>query len=136
MGVIPVRRLLSVTSVLIALTAGPAGALTVTVDWTGAEDYLTLPEGMANAGPADTVLIAPGVYAVGGAGWPIVLNAMSPNIVGRDGAEVIDADELASLDATISWDVLAGISARVPRLYLQGGEVVATTTLVDRNPEP
>lgn len=87
MGVIAMRRLLWMTSVLIALISGPAGALTVTVDWTGAGDYLTLPEAMAHTGPADTVLIAPGVYAVGGAGWPIVLNALSPDIVGRDGAE-------------------------------------------------
>lgn len=84
----PVSRLPWVTSVLIALAAGPVCALTVTVDWTGAGDYLTLPEAIVQTGPADTVLIAPGVYTVGGAGWPIVLNAMSPSIVGRDGAEV------------------------------------------------
>ncbi len=57
-------------------------------------------------------------------------------LLGRDGAERIDADELAALDGTISWDVLAGVSARVPRLYLRGGEVVATTTLVERVPVP
>jgi alanine racemase len=57
-------------------------------------------------------------------------------LLGRDGAELIDADELAALDGTISWDVLAGVSARVPRLYLRGGELVASTTLVERSPAP
>jgi alanine racemase len=57
-------------------------------------------------------------------------------LLGRDGAEVIDADELAAVDGTISWDVLAGVTARVPRLYLRGGEVVAHTTLVERVPSP
>jgi alanine racemase len=49
---------------------------------------------------------------------------------------MIDADELAAVDGTISWDVLAGVTARVPRLYLRGRELVATTTLVERNPAP
>ncbi|MBI5287444.1 MAG: alanine racemase [Chloroflexi bacterium] len=53
----------------------------------------------------------------------------------RDG-DRIDADELAELADTISWEILAGISARVPRLYLRGGEVTATTDLNHRQPEP
>jgi alanine racemase len=57
-------------------------------------------------------------------------------LLGRDGAERIDADELAAVDGTISWDVLAGVTARVPRLYLRGGQLVATTTLVERTPAP
>ena len=43
-------------------------------------------------------------------------------IIGAQGGERIDADELAGLADTISWEILAGISARVPRLYLRGGE--------------
>ncbi len=55
-------------------------------------------------------------------------------IIGAQGGELIDADELAELAGTISWEILAGISARVPRLYLRGGAVVAETTLNHRLP--
>ena len=55
-------------------------------------------------------------------------------IIGPQGGERIDADELAGLADTISWEILAGISARVPRLYLRGGSIVAQTTLNQRAP--
>jgi alanine racemase len=54
-------------------------------------------------------------------------------IIGQQGRERIDANELASLADTISWEILAGISARVPRRYLRGGEVVGETTLTHRD---
>jgi alanine racemase len=57
-------------------------------------------------------------------------------LVGRDGAEEVSADELASLGDTISWEILAGISARVPRLYLRGGRVVEASRLSERVPRP
>ncbi len=57
-------------------------------------------------------------------------------LLGRDGAEEVSADELASLGDTISWEILAGLSARVPRLYLRGGQVTAVSTLSDRAPVP
>jgi hypothetical protein len=82
------RILVLVLGVLAALAPISAEAHRVTVDCTGAGDYLTLPEGMAHAGSADTVMVAPCVYAVGGAGWPITLTTNSPWIVGRDGAEM------------------------------------------------
>jgi alanine racemase len=53
-------------------------------------------------------------------------------IIGSQGSERIDADELAAKADTISWEILAGISIRVPRLYLRGGELVAETTLNER----
>jgi alanine racemase len=55
-------------------------------------------------------------------------------IIGSQGSERIDADELAGLADTISWEILAGISARVPRLYLRGGEIAGSTTLNERTP--
>ena len=57
-------------------------------------------------------------------------------LIGRDGAEEVSADELASLGDTISWEILAGLSARVPRLYLRGGRVEEVSTLARRLPEP
>jgi alanine racemase len=50
-------------------------------------------------------------------------------IIGAQGDERIDADELAELAGTISWEILAGITHRVPRLYLRDGAVVAHSTL-------
>jgi alanine racemase len=55
-------------------------------------------------------------------------------LLGRDGEERVDADELATIADTISWEILTGVSARVPRLYLRGGRVDAITTLNERTP--
>jgi alanine racemase len=55
-------------------------------------------------------------------------------IIGEQGGICVDADEIAEIAGTISWEILAGISARVPRLYLRGGEVEAFTTLNERVP--
>jgi alanine racemase len=55
-------------------------------------------------------------------------------LLGRDGDEKVDADELAALENTISWEILAGVTARVPRLYLRDGAVKAVTTLTERVP--
>lgn len=39
-------------------------------------------------------------------------------LIGRDGDDVITADELASLYGTIGYEVVCGISKRVPRIYI------------------
>jgi alanine racemase len=57
-------------------------------------------------------------------------------LLGRDGEERVDADELATLADTISWEILAGITGRVPRLYLRGGVALSATTLNERTPIP
>ncbi len=57
-------------------------------------------------------------------------------LLGRDGEERVDADELATLADTISWEILAGVTARVPRLYVREGSVEAVTTLNVRTPAP
>lgn len=49
--------------------------------------------------------------------------------IGEQSGASIDADELAELSGTISYEVLAGIMARVPRYYLRGGAVVAVQDL-------
>ena len=55
-------------------------------------------------------------------------------LLGADGGERVDADELAALEETISYEIVAGVSARVPRLYLRGGQVVEVSTLTGREP--
>jgi alanine racemase len=67
---------------------------------------------------------------------PRVVSGDVATLIGRDGEERVDADELAALADTISWEVLAGLAARLPRLYLRGGEVVGVTTLTGREPAP
>jgi alanine racemase len=57
-------------------------------------------------------------------------------LLGRDGDERVDADELAALADTISWEILAAITARVPRLYLRGGAVESVSTLTRKVPGP
>jgi len=39
-------------------------------------------------------------------------------LIGKDGNEEITADELASLYGTIGYEVVCGISKRVPRIYV------------------
>lgn len=50
-------------------------------------------------------------------------------LIGQQGDECVDADELSALADTISWEILSGISARVPRVYLRGDSVVGVTNL-------
>ena len=39
-------------------------------------------------------------------------------LIGRDGDDRITADDLASLYGTIGYEVVCGISKRVPRIYI------------------
>lgn len=43
---------------------------------------------------------------------------ISVTLFGRDGDDIITADELASLYGTIGYEVVCGISKRVPRIYI------------------
>ena len=44
-------------------------------------------------------------------------------IFGTDGAETITAEEVAEKAQTIGYELICGITSRVPRVYLKGGEV-------------
>lgn len=50
-------------------------------------------------------------------------------IIGRQGEETISAADVADLCGTISYEILCGVSARVPRLYLKGGRLTGVETL-------
>lgn len=47
-------------------------------------------------------------------------------LIGTDGSETITADDLAELYGTIGYEVVCGISKRVPRVYIRGGVAVYT----------
>ena len=50
-------------------------------------------------------------------------------VIGRQGEAEITAEEVGELCGTISYEILCGISARVPRLYLRQGRPVRAETL-------
>jgi alanine racemase len=41
-------------------------------------------------------------------------------VIGRDGEEEIGVDEIAARCGTISYEILTGLTARLPRVYLEG----------------
>ncbi|MBC7232267.1 MAG: alanine racemase [Chloroflexi bacterium] len=50
-------------------------------------------------------------------------------LIGKQGNEEISADLMAETLHSIHYEVLTAISARVPRVYIQNGEIVAIRTL-------
>lgn len=50
-------------------------------------------------------------------------------LIGEQGTASLWADEIAELSGTISYEVLASLSARIARFYLRGGRVVACEDL-------
>ena len=57
-------------------------------------------------------------------------------LLGQQGDECVDADELASLCNTISYEVISGLMERVPRLYTRGGKIVARQDLAGLRETP
>lgn len=53
-------------------------------------------------------------------------------IIGHQGDETIPVEEIAQLCNTISYEILCGISPRVPRLYIRSGAVVTVQSLLRR----
>jgi alanine racemase len=51
-------------------------------------------------------------------------------VVGRQGKEQVSFSDLAALIDTIPYELLTHLNKRLPRVYLQGGEVVQLTTLL------
>lgn len=51
---------------------------------------------------------------------------MTVTVFGKDGNAVLPADELARKAGIINYEVLCGISRRVPRIYTRNGEVEST----------
>lgn len=58
-------------------------------------------------------------------GIPCVQQGDGVTIIGTSGSDEITADEIGEWAGTISYDILSGISPRVPRLYIAGGEPIA-----------
>jgi alanine racemase len=52
-------------------------------------------------------------------------------LIGRQGDEEIPVEELAELCDTINYEILCGVTARVPRVYRRAGQVVAVESLLE-----
>ncbi|MDI6600332.1 MAG: alanine racemase [Thermoanaerobacteraceae bacterium] len=48
-------------------------------------------------------------------------------LMGASNGKKIDADDIANDIGTISYEILCGISRRVPRIYIKGGKVIKVT---------
>jgi len=55
-------------------------------------------------------------------------------VIGRQGDDEITADEIARHIGTISYEVLCGLSERVPRQYMYDGEPLEVCNLVGSSP--
>lgn len=55
-------------------------------------------------------------------------------LIGQQGRERITADEVALAAGTINYEVVCGVSARVPRVYIRNGKPIEFTSLVDGGP--
>lgn len=55
-------------------------------------------------------------------------------LIGKQGDQEITADEVAAWAGTISYEVLCGLSERVPRHYFQNGEPVEVRNLLGNKP--
>ena len=51
-------------------------------------------------------------------------------VMGRDGDEMISADEIAALAETIGYEIVCGISKRVPRVYTEDGAVTGVSRML------
>lgn len=47
-------------------------------------------------------------------------------LVGRDGDETITVEELAELAGSFNYEFICGLGKRIPRIYINGGEIIGT----------
>ncbi len=55
-------------------------------------------------------------------------------LIGRQGNEVVTADDLGRWAGTISYEILCGLTARVPRRYMHDGEPIELCNLLGCSP--
>ena len=51
-------------------------------------------------------------------------------LIGKDGNDCITADDLAGIYGTIGYEVVCGISKRIPRIFMQDGKVIHEDSLI------
>ena len=131
--------------ILLAALPVAAHAGIIVVDPAGSGDYDNTPEASWYAGPADTVLVMPGTYAVGGFGWPIYLDSGSPTFMSAEGAEatILLGNGTCSPFTTLAevYDArmfiigftIASTPQPIERMYESGGFLYFTDNIVENN---
>ena len=61
---------------------------------------------------------------------PDVMVGDVATIFGRDGSEFISADEVAAHAGTIGYEIVCGISRRVPRVYVEDGNITGISRML------
>jgi alanine racemase len=56
-------------------------------------------------------------------------------LIGRQGTEEVTTEELAKIAGTISYEILCGLSDRVPRHYVREGRRLEVHTLLGQFPQ-
>ena len=69
-------------------------------------------------------------------GWDEAYNGEEVVLLGEQGAECIQPDELARWAETISYEIMCTISARVPRYYLSSEASETSPAKIYDAPDP
>ncbi len=144
-----VMRLKSVVSLVKTLPAGTSLSYGCTYQTTRETKVATIPVGYADgyprilSGKADVLIRGRRARSMGRicmdqmmvdvTDIPGVTEDDEVTLMGTDGNETITAEELANLAGTINYEIVCGISKRVPRIYYQHGCAVAEMNLICGN---
>lgn len=153
---VPLRPALSLVSVITRLTTIPEGTgvgYGHTYRAPGTRTIALVPAGYAD-GVSRALGCGVGKVLVRGIAVPIVGRVSMDQItldvsdvpearagdevvlIGQQGGAVLSADDHASATQTISYEVLAGIAARVPRLYARDGRITSVRAPFHAADEP
>ena len=137
-GLKPVMCLKTQVSMLKTIAAGDCVGYGCTYQASGPRTVATLPVGYADGYRRD--LSNKGYVLIGGQKAPVIgrvcMDQTMVDVTGLqvalqdevilfgDSAGQLSADHLAELCGTIGYEIVCGISKRVPRLYIQNGELL------------
>lgn len=140
MDLVPAMSLRSVVSLVKTVEAGTSVSYGRTFTASGKTTLATVPVGYADgyprvlSGKAEALVRGQRARIVGRVcmdqlmldvtGIDGVSEGDTVTLFGRDGDECVTTDELAEIAGTINYEIVCGISKRVPRVYLKGGREV------------
>ena len=141
MDLVPAMSLKSVVSLVKAVEPGTGVSYGRTFVTSGRTVLATVPVGYADgyprilSGKADALVRGRRARVVGRVcmdqlmldvtGIEGVREGDTVTLFGKDGEESVTVDELAGIAGTINYEIVCGISKRVPRVYLKNGREVA-----------
>jgi len=143
---LPVQPVMSLSARIVFVKEVPAGTtVSYGARWVAARPsrVATIPLGYADGVPRTRVMSETGVFLARGERIPIAGTVCMdltmadvtdhPAVEGGDEAVLFGDEpgawEVAECAGTNAWDVLTSVGGRVPRVYVEGGRVVAVRTL-------